>query len=64
MGGLGKDSANVDSDSAKLEINAIMKDSKHKYNAALFDGTDSKHKEAVAYRDHLYEIAYPGDDDI
>ena len=64
MGGSGKDSANVDSDSAKLEINAIMKDSKHKYNAALFDGTDSKHKEAVAYRDHLYEIAYPGDDDI
>ena len=64
MGGLGKDSANVDSDSAKLEINAIMKDSKHKYNAALFDSTDSKHKEAVAYRDHLYDIAYPGDDDI
>jgi hypothetical protein len=64
MGGLGKDSANVDSDSAKLEINAIMKDSKHKYNAALFDGGDPKHKEAVAYRDHLYEIAYPGEDDI
>ena len=64
MGGLGKDSENVDSDSATLEINAIMKDSKHKYNAALFDSTDSKHKEAVAYRDHLYDIAYPGDDDI
>ena len=64
MGGSGKDSANVDADSAKLEINAIMKDSNHKYNEALFNGLHSKHKEAVAYRDHLYDIAYPGDDDI
>ena len=64
MGGLGKDSANVDADSAKLEISAIMKDSGHKYNAALFDNLHSKHKEAVAYRDHLYDVAYPGDDDI
>ena len=64
MGGLGKDSANVDADSAKLEISSIMKDSKHKYNAALFDGSHPKHKEAVAYRDHLYDIAYPGEDDL
>jgi hypothetical protein len=62
MAGSGRDSGNVDADTARLEISSIMEDSGHKYNAALFDATHSKHKEAVAYRDHLYDLAYAGEE--
>ena len=58
MSGAGKDAGSVDSDSAKIEINAMMKDNGHKYHTALFDPLDSKHEEALAYRDHLYDLVY------
>jgi len=58
MGGTGRDSSSLDSDSAKLEIDAIMKDKKHKYHAALFDNSDPKHAEAITYRDSLYDAVY------
>ena len=56
--GSGKDSGSIDADSAKIEIAAMMKDKKHKYNEALFDNTHAKHLEALSYRDHLYDIVY------
>ena len=62
MAGSGKDSGRVDADSARLEIASIMDDKGHKYNEALFDAKHPKHKEAVAYRDHLYDIAYEGEE--
>lgn len=62
MSGSGKDSGNVDADTARLEISSIMSDSGHKYNAPLFDAAHPKHKEAVAYRDHLYDLAYAGEE--
>jgi len=58
LDGSGKDSGSIDSDSAKLEIGAMMKDKKHKYNEALFDNTHPKHLEALSYRDHLYDVVY------
>ena len=58
MVGAGKDSGSIDSDSAKIEMDAILKDPKHKYHKALFDTKDSLHEEAVSYRDHLYDIVY------
>ena len=62
MAGSGKDSGRVDADSARLEIASIMDDKGHKYNEALFDAKHPKHKEAVAYRDHLYDIDYEGEE--
>lgn len=58
LGGVGKDTGSIDSDSAKLEISAMMKDKKHKYHEALFDNTHPKHIEAISYRDHLYDMVY------
>jgi hypothetical protein len=58
LAGSGKDSGSIDSDSAKLEIGAMMKDKTHKYNEALFDNTHPKHLEAISYRDHLYDVVY------
>lgn len=58
LAGSGKDSGSIDADSAKLEIGAMMKDKKHKYNEALFDNTHPKHLEAISYRDHLYDVVY------
>jgi len=62
MAGMGKDSGSVDSDSARIEIDAMMKDSKHKYHEALFDPKDVKHEEAINYRDHLYDVVYRGEE--
>jgi len=62
MAGAGKDSASIDSDSARIEIDAMMKDSKHKYHKALFDPKDVKHDEAIAYRDNLYDVLYRGEE--
>jgi hypothetical protein len=62
MAGSGKDSGSIDSDSAKIEISAMLKDTGHKYNAALFDNKHSKHLEAISYRDHLYDIVYSEDE--
>ena len=56
--GSGKTTGSLDPDSAKLEIDAMMKDKKHKYNEALFDNLHPKHMEAIAYRDHLYDMIY------
>jgi hypothetical protein len=58
LAGSGKDSSSIDADSAKLEISAMMKDTQHKYNEALFDNTHPKHLEALSYRDHLYDVVY------
>ena len=58
MSGSGKTTGSIDSDSAKIEINAMMKDKGHKYHTALFDPLDIKHEEALAYRDHLYDLVY------
>ena len=62
MGGAGKDSGSIDGDSAKIEIAAMLKDTSHKYNEALFDNTHPKHAEAISYRDHLYDIVYAEDE--
>ena len=62
MVGMGKDSGSIDSDSARIEIDAMMKDSKHKYHEALFDPKDVKHDEAIAYRDNLYDVVYRGEE--
>ena len=62
MAGMGKDSGSVDSDSARIEIDAMMKDSKHKYHEALFDPKDARHEEAINYRDHLYDVVYRGEE--
>ena len=62
MGGAGKDSGSIDGDSAKIEISAMLKDTTHKYNEALFDNTHPKHAEAISYRDHLYDIVYAEDE--
>jgi|TARA_R110000803_G_scaffold107669_2_gene175811 hypothetical protein len=62
MAGAGKDSGSIDGDSAKIEIAAMLKDTGHKYNAALFDNKHSKHLEAISYRDHLYDIVYAEDE--
>ena len=62
MVGMGKDSGSVDSDSARIEIDAMMKDSKHKYHEALFDPKDVRHEEAIAYRDNLYDVVYRGEE--
>jgi hypothetical protein len=62
MGGAGKDSGSIDGDSAKIEISAMLKDTSHKYNEALFDNTHPKHAEAMSYRDHLYDIVYAEDE--
>ena len=62
MAGMGQDSGSVDSDSARIEIDAMMKDSTHKYNKALFDPKDVKHGEAIAYRDNLYDVVYRGEE--
>jgi len=62
MAGMGKDSGSVDSDSARIEIDAMMKDSKHKYHEALFDPKDVRHEEAINYRDHLYDVVYRGEE--
>ena len=62
MAGSGRDSGSVDSDSARIEIDAMMKDSKHKYHEALFDPKDAKHDEAIAYRDNLYDVVYRGEE--
>jgi|TARA_R110000744_G_scaffold97114_2_gene187689 hypothetical protein len=62
MGGAGKDSGSIDGDSAKIEIAAMLKDTSHKYNEALFDNTHPKHAEAMSYRDHLYDIVYAEDE--
>jgi len=56
--GSGKTTGSIDPDSAKLEIAAMMKDKKHKYNEALFDNMHPKHMEAISYRDHLYDMIY------
>ena len=62
MGGTGKNSGSVDSDSAKLEIDAMMKDKGHKFHEALFDPKNVKHEEAIEYRDHLYDLVYQEDE--
>ena len=62
MGGAGKNSGSVDSDSAKLEIDAMMKDKGHKFHEALFDPKNVKHEEAIEYRDHLYDLVYQEDE--
>ena len=62
MVGMGKDSGSVDSDSARIEIDAMMKDSKHKYHEALFDPKDARHEEAINYRDNLYDVVYRGEE--
>ena len=62
MGGTGKNSGSVDSDSAKLEIDAMMKDKGHKFHEALFDPKNIKHQEAIEYRDHLYDLVYQEDE--
>ena len=62
MVGMGKDSGSVDSDSARIEIDAMMKDSKHKYHEALFDPKDARHEEAISYRDNLYDVVYRGEE--
>jgi len=28
----------------------------------LFDPKDAKHEEAIAYRDHLYDVVYRGEE--
>jgi hypothetical protein len=58
MSGSGRDTGSIDSDSARIEIDSIMKDTKHKYHEALFDPKDIKHEEAIAYRDNLYDVVY------
>jgi len=60
--GSGKTAGSIDSDSAKLEIDAMMKDKGHKYHEALFDPMHSKHEEAISYRDHLYDLVYQEDE--
>jgi hypothetical protein len=62
MGGSGKDSGSIDSDTAKLEIGAILNDKNHKYHEALFDPKNSKHEEAIQYRDRLYDLVYSEDE--
>ena len=62
MGGSGKDAGSVDSDTAKIEISGMMKDKGHKYHEALFDPLNSKHEEAIQYRDHLYDLVYAEDE--
>ena len=62
MAGDGKDAGSVDTDSARIEIDAMMKDKTHKYHASLFDPKDAKHDEAIAYRDHLYDVVYRGEE--
>ena len=62
MAGSGKDAGSIDGDSAKIEISAMLKDTGHKYNAALFDNKHAKHLEAISYRDHLYDIVYSEDE--
>tara|TARA_R100001530_G_scaffold80561_2_gene56247 strand:+ start:148 stop:990 length:843 start_codon:yes stop_codon:yes gene_type:complete len=62
MGGTGKNAGSVDSDSAKLEIDAMMKDKGHKFHEALFDPTNVKHEEAIEYRDRLYDLVYQEDE--
>ena len=62
LSGSGKTAGSIDSDSAKLEIDAMMKDKGHKYHEALFDPMHSKHEEAISYRDHLYDLVYQEDE--
>lgn len=62
MSGSGRDTGSVDSDSARIEIDSIMKDTKHKYHEALFDPKHIKHEEAIAYRDNLYDVVYRGEE--
>ena len=62
LSGSGKTAGSIDSDSAKLEIDAMMKDKGHKYHEALFDPMHSKHGEAISYRDHLYDLVYQEDE--
>jgi len=62
MAGMGKDTSGVDADSAKIEVDALMKDKQHKYHEALFDAKHVKHAEAIAYRDRLYDSMY-GDEE-
>lgn len=59
MVGSGKETYEVDADSARQEAEAMLKDTKHKYHVPLMDVTHSKHNEAIAYRDKLYDIMYP-----
>ena len=62
MGGSGKHSGSIDSDSAKIEIDAMMKDKGHKFHEALFDPKNIKHQEAIEYRDRLYDLVYQEDE--
>ncbi len=52
------DSSFLDVGSAQKEIENFNKPS-HKFYKAYWDKEDPKHAEAVAYRDRLFEMAYP-----
>jgi hypothetical protein len=52
------DSSFLDVGSAQKEIESFNKSS-HKYYKAYWNKTDPKHAEAVAYRDRLFDMAYP-----
>ncbi len=52
------DSSFLDVTSAQKEIEAFEKPG-HKYYKAYWDKNDSKHAEAIAFRDRLFDMAYP-----
>ena len=61
-GGESADSFGHDADSAKLEIEAIRKDTEHKYYEPYKNRNSKRNKEALVYMDNLYEMAYGGED--